>query len=66
MKVFDFVLGSAVCLFGVLIGVLFLKSLDFDHLAINRKLVIGVVVPVALVGIGVRRIFKRRGGPAPS
>jgi hypothetical protein len=60
MKVFDVVLGTAVCLFGVLIGYLFLKSVDLDHLVINRKLLIGVVVPCVIVGGGLQRIFKKR------
>ena len=64
MKVFDLVLGSAISLFGVLVGYLLLKSLDLSNLVINRKLVIGVVVPSAIILIGLKRIFKKR-IPAP-
>ncbi len=62
-KAFDLVLGLVVILFGVGIGYLFLKSVDFNNLVINRKLVIGVVVPVAIVGMGLKRIFTPRGRP---
>ena len=64
MKVFDLVLGSAICLFGVLVGYLILKGFDLNNLVINRKLVIGVVVPFAIILIGLKRIFKKR-IPAP-
>jgi hypothetical protein len=65
MKVFDLVLGSAICLFGVLIGYIFLRSLDPNNLVISKKLVIGVVVPGAIVLIGLKRIFKKRGPASP-
>jgi membrane protein DedA with SNARE-associated domain len=64
MKVFDLVVGSAICLFGLLIGYLFLSSLDPHNLAISKKLVIGVVVPGAIILIGLKRVFKKR-SPAP-
>jgi hypothetical protein len=65
-KLFDLVLGTVVCLFGVGIGALFLKTLDVNPLVIDRKLAILVLVPCALVGIGLKRIFKKRGPPARS
>jgi hypothetical protein len=64
MKAFHLVLGSAICLFGVLIGYLFLRSLDPNNLALSKKLAIGVVVPGAIILIGLKRIFKKR-IPAP-
>ena len=60
MKGFDLVLGSAICLFGVLIGYVFLKTLDLNNLVVSRKLVIGGVVTGAIILIGLKRIFKKR------
>lgn len=66
MKAFDLVLGSAICLFGVLVGFLLLKSLDLNNLVLSRKLVIGVVVTGAIILIGLKRIFKKRPAGAHS
>ena len=63
-KAFDLVLGSVVCLFGLVLGYFFLKTIDFGNLVINRKLVLSFVVPGAIVLVGLQRIFKRR-APAP-
>ena len=61
MKLFDLVLGSAVCLFGVFIGWIIFKQMNVDSIAFNRKTVIAVVVPLFIIGVGIKRIFKKRG-----
>ena len=63
-KAFDLVLGSGVCLFGLVLGWFFLKTIDFGNLVLNRKLVLSVVVPATIVLVGLKRIFTRR-APAP-
>ena len=63
-KAFDLVLGSVVCLFGLVLGWVFLKTIDFGNLVLNRKLVLSVVVPATIVLVGLKRIFTRR-APAP-
>jgi len=60
MKVFDVVLGTAIFLFGVLVGFLVLKTLDINHLVIDRTFVFMVMTPCVIVGVGVQRIFKKR------
>ncbi len=63
-KTFDLVFGLVTILIGVGLGLLFLKTMDFDHFAFNRKLVFTVMVPVVIIGTGVRRILMKHGPPS--
>jgi hypothetical protein len=60
---FNLVLGIAMLLFGILVAFLFLKDVDFHNLVFDKKLVLRLVIPAAIMLVGIERMFKSRKRP---
>jgi hypothetical protein len=60
---FNFILGLAMVLFGILVAFLFLKDVDFHNFEFNKKLVLRIAIPAVILLVGIERMFKGRNRP---
>jgi len=58
-KAFDLVLGLSFIIFGVGLGLLIFRKFDFAHIEVNRKLVLMILTPLVIIGVGVKRILMK-------